>query len=190
MAHPQGPSQPGATGVGADAPDTSHRDPQGTGDAFARTAAEEAAELRQQARDVTEEVKHEAREAAEEAKQQARASAVRQKDAAAQRMGGFAHALKTASDDLRQQGQGFAADYVQQAAGGLERASDAMRERDLDHLIGSVEDFARRQPVAFLGGAVVAGFGLARLMKSSADRRRGAVAGSRSDQEVQDDARR
>jgi hypothetical protein len=190
MAHPQGPSDPGATGVGADAPATSHRSPQSTGEELSRTAAETTAELRQQAREVTEEVKHEAYEAVEEAKEQARASAARQKDAAAQRMGGFAHALKTASDDLRQQGQAFAAEYVQQAAGGLERASDAMRERDLDDLIGSVEDFARRQPVAFLGGAVVAGFGLARLMKSSADRRRSTVAGSGSHQEVRHDAHR
>ena len=53
-----------------------------------------------------------------------------------------------------------------------------MRERSLDDLIGTVEDFARRQPVAFIGGAVAAGFGLARLMKSSADRRRSVVAGS------------
>ncbi len=53
---------------------------------------------------------------------------------------------------------------------------DVMRERDVDQLLGTVEDFARRQPVAFLGAAVMAGFGIARLMKSSADRRHGAAA--------------
>jgi hypothetical protein len=71
MAHPQGPSDPGATGVGADAPATSHRSPQSTGEEFSRTAADEAAKVRQQAREVTEEVKHEAHEAVEEAKEHA-----------------------------------------------------------------------------------------------------------------------
>jgi hypothetical protein len=52
--------------------------------------------------------------------------------------------------------------------------------------VGGVEDFARQRPVAFIGGAMVAGFALARFMKSSSARRsrmsgheyRGATAGS------------
>jgi hypothetical protein len=120
-----------------------------------------------------------ARDAAEDVKEQLRSSAASQKDAAAQQMDGWAHALKTASDDLDNRGQGSAAGWVRQAAAGLERASGTVRERNVDDLLGTVEDFARRQPVAFLGGAVVAGFGLARLMKSTADRRRGTATGSR-----------
>ena len=135
--------------------------------------AGDARELGQQARAAVDDVKREARDAAEQAKQKARTTATAQKDAVAERMGGFAHALNTASDDLRERGQEFAAAYVHKAAGGLEHASEVMRERDVDQLLGTVEDFARRQPVAFLGAAVAAGFGLARLMKSSADRRHG-----------------
>jgi hypothetical protein len=118
------------------------------------------------------ELKQEVHKATEQAKEQVRSAATHQKDAAARQMGGFAHALMAAADDLRGQGQAFAADYMREAASGLERASDAVRERDLDQIMANVEDFARRQPVAFIGGAVVAGFGIARLMRSSAERRR------------------
>lgn len=132
------------------------------------------------------ELKHEAQHAAEQAKEHVRSVAGDQKDRAAEQVGGFAHALRAASDDLNERGQGFAAAYVREAAGGLERASGALRDRNIDQLMEGVEDFARRQPIAFLGGAVVAGFGLARLMKSSADRRRsGAYQGSATDQPAQ-----
>jgi hypothetical protein len=122
------------------------------------------------------ELKHKVHAATEHAKEQVRSAATHQKDAAARQMDGFAHALMAAADDLRGRGQDFAAEYVREAASGLERASSAVRERDLDEIMANVEDFARRQPVAFLGGAVVAGFGIARLMRSSADRRRSRAA--------------
>lgn len=149
--------------------------PPGSANHETQRGAGEAPELGQQARAAVDDVKREARDAADHVKHKARATANTQKEAVAERMGGFAHALNTASEDLRESGQDFAAEYVHKAAGGLEHVSDVMRERDVDQLLGTVEDFARRQPVAFLGAAVMAGFGIARLMKSSADRRHGAA---------------
>jgi hypothetical protein len=137
-----------------------------------QTAKGEANALKEQARSAAAEMTEGARGVAEDVKEQVRATTAKQKDAAAEQIDGWAHALDTASDDLRDRGQESAAAWVRQAAAGLARASGTMRERDIDALFGTVEDFARRQPVVFLGGAVVAGFGLARLMKSSADRRR------------------
>jgi hypothetical protein len=160
-------------------PGPSDRDAQRSSEEFVHAAEGEARAVKEQAREAAAEMKAGARDAAEDVKEQVRSSAARQKDAAAQQMDGWAHALKTASDDLHGRGQDSAATWVRQAAAGLERASGTVRERDVDDLIGTVEDFARRQPVAFLGGAVAAGFGLARLMKSSADRRRSATTGSR-----------
>jgi len=172
LAKPSGPSDHQIPGVEAG----TIRQPQSTPSGSARASTGEA--VSEQARSVVDDVKREARDAAEDAKDTARATAASQKDAAAERMGGYAHALNSASDDLRDRGQAFAAEYVHQAADGLEHASKFMRERDVDQLLGTVEDFARRQPVAFLGAAVAAGFGLARLMKSSAERRHGTPAGS------------
>jgi hypothetical protein len=159
-------------------PGPSDREAQKPTEEFVHAAKDEAHALKQQARETAAEVKEGVREVAEDVKEQVRASATKQKDVAAQQMGGLAHALQTASDDLHGRGQDTAAAWVRQVAAGLERASGTVRERNVDDLIGSVEDFARRQPVAFIGGAVAAGFGLARLMKSSADRRRSATIGS------------
>jgi hypothetical protein len=177
MTNPQGPSDQG-TRAGAGV--ASDRDTQKPTEEFVKTSREQARELGREAREAAREVKHEAHAAADQAKEQARSAATRQKDAAAQQMGGWAQALRTASDDLQRRGQDSTAAYVRQAADGLERASGTVRARDVDELIGSVEDFARRQPVAFLGGAVAAGFGLARFMRSSAERRRSAAAGVRT----------
>jgi hypothetical protein len=175
VAQPSGPSDHN-TARGHVGGGTVRHEPQ-TATSTASAGAGET-ELGQQARAAVDEVKQEARDAAEQVEQKVRATAATQKDAAAERMGGFAHALNAASDDLRERGQEFAAQYVHKAADGLEHASEAIRERDVDELIGTVEDFARRQPVAFLGAAVAAGFGLARLMKSSAERRHGASHGT------------
>jgi hypothetical protein len=155
---------------------------QTAGDDLAQAAADQARAAKQQAREITQEVTRDAREMAHQVKERAYSAADQQKDVAAQQMGGWAQALRTASDDLRSRGQEMAASYVGQAADGLERASGTMRTRDVDDLIGTVEDFARRQPVAFLGGAVAAGFGLARFMRSSADRRRSSLASARTGQ--------
>jgi uncharacterized phage infection (PIP) family protein YhgE len=156
-------------------PGSSGRDTQGSTEEFVQTAKDEADAVKEQAREAAAEIKEGARGVAEDVKEQVRASTAKQKDAAAQQIDGWAHALNTASDDLRDRGQESAAAWIRQAAAGLQRASGTMRERDIDDLFGTVKDFARRQPVAFLGGAVIAGFGLARLMKSSADRRGGAA---------------
>lgn len=161
-------------------PDPTDRETQRSTDELAHAAKDEAHAAKEQAREATAELKAGVRDAADDLKKQVRSTAATQKDAAAQQMNGWAHALKSASDDLRDRGQESAAAWVRQAADGLERCSGTVRERNVDDLVGTVEDFARRQPVAFLGGAVVAGFGLARLMKSSADRRRSAAAGMRS----------
>lgn len=161
-------SQPSATALGGRASDT------GSAGDSTRSAGDELVDA---AKEKASELKQEVHAATEQAKDQVRSAATHQKDAAARQMDGFAHALMAASDDLRGRGQEFAAEYVREAASGLERASEAVREHDLDEIIANVEDFARRQPVAFLGGAVVAGFGIARLMRSSADRGRSRAAG-------------
>jgi vacuolar-type H+-ATPase subunit E/Vma4 len=144
------------------------------------TAADEAKAAGEQAagaaRSTAEDIKDRARGAAENVaegvKERARSAASEQKNQAAERLSGFADALRTASSDLDQRGQTMASGFVRQAAEGLEHVSGAVRTRDLDDLMETVESFARRQPVVFLGSAVLAGFGLARFVKSSAERRR------------------
>ena len=60
-----------------------------------------------------------------------------------------------------------AAQYIRQASEQIQGVADTVRERDVRELVGEVQDFARRQPTLFFGGAVVLGFAALRFLKSS-----------------------
>jgi hypothetical protein len=60
-----------------------------------------------------------------------------------------------------------AAQYIRLAADQIGTVSDAFRRRDLNQLVADVQGFARRQPTAFLGAAVLAGFAAVRFLKTS-----------------------
>jgi hypothetical protein len=85
-----------------------------------------------------------------------------QKETAASGLGNFAHALRKAGSETDGAGR-----FADMAADRLEQLSNSLRNKDLDSLVGEAESFARRQPVAFFGAAMVAGFLAVRFLKSS-----------------------
>jgi len=93
--------------------------------------------------------------------------AERQKRAGAEHIGEVAHAVHTAADAIRTE-MPTAADYVHRAAAGLENAAQALKQRGLDDLGRDLGSFARTQPLAMFGGAMLAGFVLSRFLKSTA----------------------
>lgn len=131
---------------------------------------------RQEAVGISAQARAQARDAAEQAKQAARQAQdaahsimQRQKDYGADQMDGIARAAHGAAHELENQ-LPMAADYVREAAQRLERASASLRERDVEDILSSVAHFARSQPVALFGGAVLAGFAISRFLKSSGHR--------------------
>lgn len=89
------------------------------------------------------------------------------KDAAADEVKGVASALRTAAEEMRSgspQERTFS-----QIAEGLADASDAMRDKDLGEMLGAVTDFAKRNPMVFLGSAALIGFAATRFAKASSD---------------------
>jgi len=62
-----------------------------------------------------------------------------------------------------------AANYIRQAADQIETVANAIRNRDVGDLVSEVQQFARRQPTLFFGGAVVLGFAALRFFKSSTE---------------------
>ena len=58
-----------------------------------------------------------------------------------------------------------------QIAEGLADASDAMRDKDLGEMVGAVSNFARRNPMVFLGSAALIGFAATRFARASDDGR-------------------
>jgi hypothetical protein len=160
-------SDPGSTYEAGGAERASGDARGGAGEAL-RSAAEQVTE---QAKEKAGELKRKAKETAHEVGDRARSVVDQQKHAAVGRVEGIAHALRTASDELRDQGQPMVAEYSRYAAEGLESMAQSLDRREIGDFVDGVEQFARERPIAFLGGAMVAGFALARFMKSSSTRR-------------------
>ncbi len=117
------------------------------------------------------EMKSTAREAAGQVAHEARDFAEQQKQAGADNMARLGQAVHGAADQLgRELPQ--AAGFIHSAAETLQGAASSMRERSVEDLVASFRDFARRQPAAAFAGSVLAGFALARFLKSSSPRER------------------
>jgi hypothetical protein len=81
-------------------------------------------------------------------------------------LGQVAAAIRQGGEQLRTD-QPQVAGFADAAAGQVERASEFVRHTDLNGLVQEAEDFARRQPALFLGGALVLGLAASRFLKAS-----------------------
>lgn len=59
------------------------------------------------------------------------------------------------------------AQVLNTVAGGVSDVSDTLRNKSLGTLVADVQGFARRNPAVFVAGAAIAGFALARVLRSS-----------------------
>jgi hypothetical protein len=117
--------------------------------------------LKEQAASVAESAKGLASKASEKV-----VSAVEeQKAAGADFVSDMAGSIRRAATEFGQVPQ--AAQYMRLAAEQIDSVSDAFRRRDLNQLVSDVQGFARRQPTAFFGAAVLAGFAVVRFLKTS-----------------------
>lgn len=130
-----------------------------------RTSSQET--MRQGTEQTTSQTQGTAGEVADQAKEQARSQAAQQKERATEGLGSVAQALRQTSGSLREQEQSTVARYVEDAAGQVERLAGYLRERSPEELLHETEQFARREPAFFLGGAFALGLMGARFLKSS-----------------------
>jgi hypothetical protein len=130
-----------------------------------------AEQVTERMKDKAGELKQQAKETAHDVRQRTRSAVDEYKHVAVGRVEGIAHALRTASDELRDQGQPMVAEYSRYAAEGLDSMAQSLDRREVGEFVENIEQFARERPVAFISGAMVAGFALARFMKSSSARR-------------------
>jgi hypothetical protein len=87
------------------------------------------------------------------------------KGAAVGELGTLAGALRRAGTELSEN-SGLAGTAVNTIAERVESISKSLDGKDLRTVMGDVEQFARRNPVAFVGGAVALGFIASRFLKS------------------------
>ena len=103
----------------------------------------------------------------------AKSVAERRKETGAGHLDAFADAVRKAADELGEHDESAAAQFVREAAGGLESLSVSLREKSVGDLVDSVSRFGRSNPTAFLGGALMAGVALGRFAQASAQRSHG-----------------
>lgn len=77
-------------------------------------------------------------------------------------------ALHEASKSLHDQHYEDTARFVDKSAEQVDSFSTRLRDRDADHIISDAEDYVRQRPAFSIGGALAAGFLVARFVKSGA----------------------
>jgi len=92
-----------------------------------------------------------------------------QKTAASDYVGRVAEAVRRASDQFEGE-MPAAGQYIRTAAGQMDKVAGALRRRDMSRLLNDAENFARRQPFAVFGAAVLSGFAAVRFFKSASNR--------------------
>lgn len=120
---------------------------------------------------MTEEAGEAGRQSLGSAQTRIRSMLEQQTHRAADQLGGVAHALHKAAEQLSHENNGVAARYADQAAERVGQVADMLRNSTMDDMVGQVERFARRQPEVFIGAAFAVGFMVARFVKSSGERR-------------------
>lgn len=127
--------------------------------------------VRQHASEDVESLKAEAKSQIGAATDKAKGFAGDQKDMAATQLSGIAAAITKVAEELQQTDQSAVAGYARDLAGGVGKFADTVQNKNVDDLMGMAEDFGRKQPVAFLGAAALAGFVASRFALASAHRR-------------------
>ena len=123
----------------------------------------------------TDKIKGQASDLVDAAKDVAAQATDKLKDAVNDRKASGAEYVGSLADTMRRAAREFDTDlpmagtYIRKAASQFEGVSDQIRNGNLNDLVRNAQSFARRQPTAFLGLAVLAGFGAVRFLKSSSE---------------------
>jgi hypothetical protein len=161
--------------IGPDYGRGEYTSPRSAGDQMASAAGEFADQARRTAGATAEAMRAQGSQFAERAKDMAEEAGDRllekageQQRAGADYIGDIAATMKNAAGQFDQQ-LPFAANYMRSAATQVEHVADTLRNGDVRDLVRQAQQFAREQPTLFVGMSMLAGFGIVRLLKNSAN---------------------
>jgi hypothetical protein len=136
----------------------------------------------EQVQDAKEQAREKIQEAGGQAKGRVRDEVDRRSSEAGERVAAAAGDARSVGEELRRQGKDRPAQLADQVASRAERVGSYLQESDADRILGDVEDFGRRQPLAVAAGAFAIGFVASRFLKASSRDRyqasRGALNGA------------
>lgn len=120
---------------------------------------------------LTEQAKHAvanvASQATDRASEQVESGLDRGKVRTAKALGAVAQSLRAFGNELRSQNEEGIGRFADRAADRADQMATRLNNADPHSLIDDVEDFARREPAVFIGGAIAIGLVAARFLKSS-----------------------
>jgi hypothetical protein len=119
----------------------------------------------------TQEAQEKVKEGAQQVQARMRDQVDRRSTQAGEQVSATADALRTTSRQLRDQGQDGPAQAAETVAHHAERVGGYLSESSADRILGDLEDFGRRQPLAVMGIGLAAGFVASRLLKASSRER-------------------
>lgn len=112
--------------------------------------------------------------AGDEQANQAKTAAMRavdeEKSALARQLRGLAGAMEKVGSELRRSEQPALGRYTQHIGQSIGRLARDCENRELGEIAAMAEDFGRKQPLAFLGIAAIAGLAASRFLSASAER--------------------
>ncbi|MDO3434595.1 nutrient deprivation-induced protein [Rhizobium sp. CBN3] len=94
---------------------------------------------------------------------------------AARQLGGVATALEKAGAEMESSGQAEVGRYARQIGRSVQTVARRMEGKDIGEIATMTEDFGRKQPLAFLGIAALAGLAASRFLTASAKRQTAAA---------------
>ena len=101
------------------------------------------------------------------ARDQAMSQLSSRKERAAGSLSILSSSLRDASQKMRDQDDDVIAGYVETTADQIDHLSEMLKEQDIDGLLATAQQFARRQPALFLAAAFALGFAGTRFLKAS-----------------------
>ncbi|MDP9840496.1 ElaB/YqjD/DUF883 family membrane-anchored ribosome-binding protein [Neorhizobium huautlense] len=127
-----------------------------------------AAELKTKVAEDVQSVTDFARNEATAATDKAKDAATDQKNVIAHKLGDVAMAMEKVAAELEGGENRDIGRLTRNLGNNLRSASDSIQDRSLGEIAGMAEDFGRKQPLAFLSIAAIAGLAASRFITSSA----------------------
>lgn len=159
--HPVG--SPSATRPG----DFEHRTETGGDTAKTPSVGETASHLKDMASEDLAAISDKAKDVAADATDKAAEIADKQKSYVADQIGKLAGALARVGAELKSDDAGAIGGYASDLGASARQFADKVKDKDFREIAGIAEDFGRRQPLAFLGLAAVAGLAASRFIMAS-----------------------
>jgi hypothetical protein len=143
----------------------------GAGTAPQEQTGQEAGGAQDKAREAAGQAQEKAQQAAGQVKVRVREQVDQRSTQAGEQVQSAAQDARSVAEELRNKGKEQPAKYAEQAADRVERLGSYLKQSDADRILGDVEDFGRRQPMAVLAGGLALGLAASRFLKASSAKR-------------------